>query len=248
MNDVKALLFVLLFAASALAQGTKSQPAKLPSEKIDPQALLNDILGHAPKSNREMMGILKIREPGKDLREVPIKWLIRPLQDQWHDVYQTPEKSTIPAETLIVVHREGATNHYEYVRAGAKIPEAATNPFVPFATSDFWLADFGLEFLHWPNPKHVKTEMRKSRPCYVIETRPPNPTKDIYARVLSWIDTEQGGLIRAEAYDQDGKLWKEFQIGRIGKVQGRWQIKSIGIRNEKTDTNTRLEFTFELDE
>jgi hypothetical protein len=141
------------------------------------------------------------------------------------------------------------TNHYDFKRDGKPVPEAATNIFVPFGTSDFWIADFGLEFLRWPNPKQIKTEMRHSRPCYVIETINPHPESGGYARVRSWIDTEYGGLIRAEGYTRDGKLLKEFQINNFKKdSEGRWQLKAVTIRNEQTDTSTRLEFDLELKE
>jgi hypothetical protein len=243
---VKTFLLLLCFAISAFAQGTKSSPTAAPPEKIDPVALIKEILGAAPKTPREMMGTMKIRTTDGPSREVPIKWTIRPFQDQWQDIYQTPDKGPIPPETLMVIHRVGLTNHYDYKRAGQAVAEVATNVFIPFGTSDFWVADFGLEFLHWPNPKHVKTEMRHSRPCYVIETINPHPEQGGYARVLSWIDTEYGGLIRADGYTKDGKLLKEFQIKEFKKVEGRWQLKSVIIRNDQTDTSTKLEFDLEL--
>jgi hypothetical protein len=243
---VKTLLLLFCFAISAFAQGTKSSPNQAPPEKIDAAALIKEILNTAPKTPREMMGLLKIRAADGKLREVPIKWLIRPFENQWQDIYQTPEPGPIPAETLIVVHREGMTNHYDFKRAGKPVAEIATNVFVAFGTSDFWAGDFGLEFLHWPNPKHVKTEMRHSRPCYVIETINPHPELGGYARVLSWIDTEHGGLIRADGYTADGKLWKEFQLKDFKRVEGRWQLKAVTIRNDQTDSNTRLEFDLEL--
>ena len=59
-------------------------------------------------------------------------------------------------------------------------------------------------------------------------------------------DTEKGGLIRAQAYSADGNLLKEFEIKNIKRVEGRWQLKAVGIRNEQTDTNTRLEFDLEI--
>lgn len=243
---MKKLLLTLCVAISTLAQGTKSSPTTAPSEKIDAAALINDIVGHPPKTAREIMGLLKIRLADGKMREVPIKWTIRPLESQWQDIYQTPTDAKIPPETLIVVHREGTTNHYDYKRDGKPVAEAATNSFIPFATSDFFIADFGLEFLHWPNPKHVRTEMKKGRPCYVIETVNPHPQTGGYARVLSWIDTENGGLIRAQAFMANGDLFKEFEIKNIKRVEGRWQLQAVGIRNEQTDTNTRLEFDLEI--
>ncbi len=242
-----ALFLSLPLAVSVRAQTSKANPPSLPSPKIDAQALLNDVLSKVPHERGEMHGVLKIRSSKGSLREVPIKWIVRPLDGQWHDVYTTPQNGGIPPETLIVVHREGATNHYEFIRDGNPVPAAAADPFVPFATSDFWLADFGLEFLHWPNPKHLKTEMRKGRPCYVIESSSPRPGLP-YARVLSWIDTEHGGLIRAEAFDPKGALLKEFTIANIDKVNGRWRVKELLIRNDQADTQTRLIFNLEIPE
>jgi hypothetical protein len=119
-----------------------------------------------------MTGVLKVRDgDGKSLPPVPVKWTVRPRAEEWNDVYQTPVKSVIPPEDLIITHRESSTNSYNYKRDGVVVPESKSNIFLPFGKSDFWVADLGLEFLHWPDPVHVKTEMRKSRACYVIETR-----------------------------------------------------------------------------
>lgn len=240
--------FLLLFCLTlpARAQGTKAAPDRPSGEKIDARALLKEIVGMAPRSAREIVGVLKVRDADGGQKKIPIKWTMVPLTNQWHDVFQTPRGTELPQEVLRIVHT-GSTNFYELTRGGEQVAGAGTNLFVPFAESDFWLADLGMEFLHWPNPKHLKTEMRKSRPCYVIETLNPNPKKNEYPRVLSWIDTEHGGLIRAEAYTANGKLWKEFSIGSITRVDGRWQIKELHIRNDLTDTDTRLEFELNTD-
>lgn len=245
---MKNLLFLLLsFVCCSFGQGTKSLPATVPDEKIDAAALLKEIVGRPPNGPSQMMGTLKIRgEEG--YREVPIKWMTRVVGEEWHDIYQTPDSGSIPPEALVVMHREGARNRYEYQVSGKTVPGVSTNLFVPFATSDFWLGDLALEFLHWPNPKHIKTEMRKHRPCYVIETVNPSPEQGGYARVRSWLDTEYGGLIRAEGYSKDGKLLKEFQLAGFKRTEGRWQLKGVTIRNEQTDSFTRLEFNLEIKE
>jgi hypothetical protein len=244
-SEVKTLLLAFLFVCSSFAQGAKSSPNTAPSEKIDAAALLRDIVGNVPKTTKELMGMLLIRRADGSQLKVPIKWMIRPMEGRWLDIYQTPDKFEIPQEVLIIDHQNG-TNHYDYKRGGVAVTEVTTNVFIPFAMSDFYVGDFGLEFLHWPNPKHVKTEMKKGRPCYVIETVNPHPGKNAYARVRSWIDTENGGLIRAQAFTDDGSLLKEFEIKDIKRVEGHWQLKAVSIRNEQTDTNTRLEFDLEI--
>ena len=108
------------------------------------------------------------------------------------------------------------------------------------------LADLGLEFLHWPEQRLVKNEMRRGRSCKVLESTNPQPGKGAYSRVRSWIDSESAQLIRAEAYDSENRLLKEFSVGSVKKVRGRWELKDMEIRNEQTDSLTRLEF--DLDE
>lgn len=229
---------VVLFCCAALAQ----------DKKIGAAALLLEIAGRAPTEEREIVGKLKIRDGNGKSRTVPIKWAVLPGGNRWRDIYQTPKSDSVPPEALIVTHEEGAANSYEFIRDNAKVAGAETNLFQPFATSDFWLVDFGLDFFHWPNPRHLETEMRKSRACYVIESVNPRPRAGAYKRVLSWLDTESGGLIRAEAYDHNNKLLKTFSVADIKKIEGRWHIKELLIRNEQTDSSTRLEFDLRVEE
>lgn len=217
------------------------------AEKIDAAALLKDIAGRAPTEEREILGTLKIRPAEGKPRSIPIKWAVLAGGSKWRDVYQTPKSASIPPEAFIVSHTEGSTNQYELTRAGEKVPDIATNLFQPFATSDFWLIDLGLDFFHWPNPKHYDTEMRKSRACYVIESPNPVPRKGAYKRVLSWLDVESGGLIRAEAYDHEDKLLKTFTVKKIEKIKGRWHLEELHIQNEQTDSSTRLVFDLKVD-
>ncbi len=237
----------LASSVSLQAQGTKANPAPPPQQKINAAELLAEILGNPPQVPSRMEGVLKIRSADGKQREIPILWTTTLSDEDWRDIYQTPKSSLAP-ETLVVIHHSNSTNRYDYRKGETLVEAAATNAFLPFATSDFWLGDFGLEFYHWPNPKHIKTEMRKGRPCYVIETRPPVPGSAPYGRVLSWIDTENRGLIRAEAYDAKNQLLKEFEIKDIDKINGRWRIKELMIRNDQTDTRTRLIFNLDFPE
>ena len=119
---------------------------------------------------------------------------------------------------------------------------------IPFAHSDFWLADLGLEFLHWPEQRIVeeaKIRMRKGRPCKVLESVNPRRGAAGYTRVRSWIDAKTGKPILAEAYGPDNKLLKEFEVGSVAKVHGKWELKNMEMRDAKTDSQTVLEFQYE---
>ena len=117
--------------------------------------------------------------------------------------------------------------------------QAMTNSF---ANSDFWICDLGLEFFHWPGQKLLKKEVKRSRGCSVLESTNPDPSTNGYSRVVSWIDSESGGIVQAYAYDAQGKLLKEFYPKDFEKVNGQWQVQEMEMINDQTKSRTRLEF------
>jgi hypothetical protein len=160
----------------------------------------------------------------------------------------------LPTEKLTVIHSANNPNTYLYTsmtNAGNE-PQKLTSAqaCVPFASSDFWLADLGLDFFHWPNQKLLKAEMRRSRPCKVLESRPAANTPCPYSKLISWIDNESGGILYAEAYNQQGKRLKEFNIGSFTKIEGQWHLQSMEIQDLKTHgsrSRTLLQFDLEAE-
>ena len=114
----------------------------------------------------------------------------------------------------------------------------------PFSNSDFWAADLGLEFFHWPQQKVLPkpTSLKRGRDYTLLESTNPSPSTNGYSRVLSWIDKETGGVLEAEAYDFNGKLLKDFAPKSFKKVNGQWELQEMEIRNVQTGSRTRLEF------
>ena len=187
---------------------------------------------------------------------VRLRFASQPETNAWHAIYEAFDDARELSESLVVVHRAGEANAYMYstypkendVRKADTHTLRGFDAERPFAGSDFSLTDFGLEFLYWPGHKILKHEMRKGRSCYVLESTRTGATGDRYGRVLSWVDVENGGILRAEAYDAANHLLKEFSIGSVKKVDGRWQIKSMEIRDARTDARSRLEFDLEVEE
>ena len=50
----------------------------------------------------------------------------------------------------------------------------------------------------------------------------------------------------AQGYDANNRLLKEFAIKKIGRNEGKAQLKAIEMRNDQTDSRTMLEFNFDL--
>lgn len=201
-------------------------------------------------------GVMRLRDPnGKWTETVPVRMQVRLRGvSEWRTEYTAFGAGDQLREHLTVIRREGMPTQYDYVRTAApggvgerRETLAGSEAAIPFAGSEFTLADLGMEFLHWPVQRIVRAEMRKGRSCKILESIRPNPPPDGYARVWSWIDLEHRGILRAEAYDGQRRLLKEFSIGGFKKVDGRWQLKSMEIRNERTDARTRLEFDFEVE-
>lgn len=253
MRVTKALWFIAAFLFIGIAHGQPATPNPDPSQQEkDGRALAASLCSQKPGSDFTTTGLLKTREASGRRLQQSISLKVTTASNSWQAVYEAgPSAAQITAK-LTIIHFPEAPNQYLLARTNADghlsnpIAVPAEQAMLPFAGTEFWLTDLGMDFFHWPNQKIIKREMRKSRPCKVLESINPNPQPGSYSRVLSWIDNETGGLLRAEAYDASRKLLKEFSLRSFSKVNGHWELKEIEIRNALTDTTTRLEFDLEI--
>ena len=195
----------------------------------------------------EWQGSLKIQRHGPKGRTttvLPVAGKAESTDAHWSVTYRVEPAAGRPAEGLTVAHSVDGPNEYVYARGGTNEPLRLTGSGaeIPLADSDYWLADLGFEFYHWPQQNRLKGAMRQGRPCYVLESTDPGAKPGGYGRVVSWIDRETGGPIEAEAYGSDGKRLKEFAIGSVKKVNGRYQLKDMSIINVRTSSRTTMEF------
>lgn len=247
MKAVFAAMLLLLSTSALTAQGLPSAVKTPYQEKENEgQKLVAELISRRPESDLQHLGSLKIRQANGKRLEVPIRMTLEVgSASGWRNIYEARPPGGKP-QVLVIQRSEGKPNHYFLGTTLDDLkPLTADQLYQPFGHSDFWIADLGLEFLYWPNHKVVDKEMRHSRACQVVEsTREKSATG--YSRVLAWIDNETGGLVRAEAFDSNGKQLKEFSIKSFKKIEGRWQLKSMEILNPATDTRTRLEFETEV--
>ena len=211
-------------------------------------------LCEASVENSTNTGVLKIRDAEGKRGEIPVKCEVIVTATNWQSVYETTDVDSNRV-TLKVIHASDGPNVYSltvYYRPPVKVADQLllfktrmlndNELMTPFAGSDFWLADLGLEFFHWPEQKVLKKEFRRNCSCVVLESTNPNPATNGYSRVDSWIDEESGGIVMARAYDAQDRLLKEFYPKDVKKVNGQWQVESMEIDNVQTGSRTRLEF------
>lgn len=205
----------------------------------------------APAENTQLAGVLNIRRRGQDLEQVPLLTKVNVGSSAWEAIYRTRQTPQRPAEQLVIRHAPNKPNEYLYGRGDqAEKPQPLSEGqlAMPFGGSDFWMMDLGLEFLHWPVQRLIKLEkpaMRKGRPCDKLDSVNPKPAPGAYARVVSFIDKESGGLIIAEAFDQQNKSIKEFSVRSVKKVQGEWQLNEMEMGDKRAGSTTRIDFDVE---
>ena len=254
--SMRIYVLILIAASCMLASGySQAGTATVSSDSeaaAEGQQLAREVLALRPTDEGSQTGTLKIRDGNGRSTQLSIRFSTIITPTNWVSVcFAATETNEV--YQLNVVHVPGQPGAYQFgrtmsadvpVSVMAEIP-AAEVMGVSFGGSDFSLADLGVEFFHWPEQRLKKREMRRGRSCRVLESINPQPLPDGYSRVVSWIDRESLGVVFAEAYDARGKLLKEFSPKDFKKVNGRWQLEEMEIRNVQTGSRSRIVFDLE---
>ena len=237
-------------------RGEPVPPWRTPTNAIaEGRALAAQLLTQSPAANLEARGWLSIRSADGQTTSVPLRLETVVEPSGWWTQYETAATNGIPGARLRVVHPAGKPVQFFLARSNtagdsweAPIAVPAENTAVPFAGSDFWLCDLAypaVAYLRWSDQCLGRNVTRMGRPCRILESRQSEVLPGGYARVISYIDIESGGVLRAEAYDDAHELLKEFNIRSLKKVQGQWQVQEMEMRNLRTRSRTRLEFDYD---
>jgi hypothetical protein len=237
----------LLLASFLLAALPLAGAGNPTGDAVEGARIAAELRAMRPAADTNWTGVLKIRKSGGPIVEIPLSCYIFVETDRWMSVYNSSSTTNGPAEKLVVTRPADGRTEYDYwvsptdVKLPAeprKLTGAEAN--IPFAGSDFYLGDLGLEFLQWPVHLLQPGQMRRGQTCYVLDSINPNPEQGGYARVRSWIQKEYLGLLMAEAYDGQGKLVKEFAAGSFDRGTG--QLKDMEIRSVPDRSRTEIEF------
>ncbi len=237
------MLFTVLSAVVAATPSTEGQvvitdPAV---QRAEGRRIAAEVRALAPKTSGTNTAVLKIRDHRGVRAQIPVTIHTIVGDTQWHTDYTSQD-----GLLFRVTRSPHAPSQYQTGRVNGPALQPAGNLLVPFAGSDFWLVDLGLDFFHWPEQRLMKKEQRRGEACYVLESATPKPAPGGYSRVVTWLDQDTLGIVAAEAYDARGKLMKEFEPKSFKKVNGQWRLKEMEIRNEQTDSRTSLIFDVEV--
>jgi len=195
-----------------------------------------------PSKSISFNGTMTIIRPGKT-NTIEISSRITVTETNWEIRYTAGSKGV--EDILTVVRTPSKANVYytgDRATNGATRPLTPAELFQPFAGSDFWRIDLGQDFFFWPEQRQIANQMRRGRACRVLESRNPKAEPGTYGRVVSWIDVETDGLLKAEAFDDHNRLLKEFIIVSFRKIEGQYHLEEISIRGARTGEETRIRF------
>lgn len=243
------LLLLLTFGFSSVGQpkaAVRPPPVLNRAEaQAQGKALVTELLSRAPEPSTRT-NLLRIRDGNGRQREFPVRFEIQVSPTNWCSLYETlPGEQTPGRDKLSVTSQPGGRSIYRLTQASGSATDRelqGNETMVPFAGSDFWVADLGIEFLHWPEQLLLRKELRKGQSCDVLESTNPAKTPGAYSKVIAWIDIDTGGIVHADAYDQEGRIFKQFDPSELQKVQGHMQVKEIEMRNRKTGSRSWVTF------
>lgn len=230
---------LMLLASSLLAEeSTKAER--------EAQEIIQRIRTTRPTESSSVEGVFKVFHGRRMAAVIPFRSEIVVTATNWQAIYQTlPSTNALPLEKLIVTR--DANSGLQYCFSGSTNASKSS----PFAGSEFLAADLGLDFLNWPGQRLLKKDIRSGQSCYIIESTNLATNALPYSRVVTWLDIDSvrdfgaPAIVYAEAYDQRGKLLKEFDPKDFKKVDGQWQVEMLQIENVQTGNRTKIEFHFD---
>ena len=215
--------------------------------------LVAQLLAQKPTENFTNIQVLKIRGADKKWREIPITFIVLCSPTNFANIYETaPAASATGGSRLTILHAGEQPNQYSLTKlfnepatnaAPRKLDESELSR--PFAGSEFWVGDLGLEFLHWPQQRILYKKMRKEQMCNVLQSTNPRPSAGGYSRVETWIAAnhpDETIIVHADGYDAHGELLKEFDPTKVQKVHGAYQLEEMEMRNLQTGAHAKIEF------
>ena len=231
--------FAVALACIAMLPSLRAADVETP--RAEGQRLAAEARSLAPNTSSTNAAVLKVRDHRGVRAESPVIIRTTVATGWWHTDY-------VSGDGLLyrVLRSPHAPSQYQTGRVNGGAPQPATNLLVPFAGSDFWLVDLGLDFFHWPEQRLLRKEQRRGEACFVLESTTMRPAPGGYSRVVTWLDQDTLGIVCAEAFDTRGQLMKVFEPKRFQKVNGQWRLKEMEIRNEQTDSRTSLIFDVEV--
>lgn len=251
---MKTLRWVLGVLSLSCWNIAAAAPFEAPIVPTDPAAAGRELVAHLlslrPAESATNEAVLRVRVNKTNQFEVPLRIEISVSETNWRTTYlANPQDGANQTRLEITRGVNDATQYQLRLDHGDSTKQttpAGAELMQSFAGSDFWLADLGMEFLHWPTQRLLKKEICRGQSCDKLESLASAGETNGYVRVVSWFDIDTGGPVLVEAYDAKGRFVKEFKPNDFKKVDGRWQVEELEINNLRAGSRSFLRFKLDV--
>lgn len=189
----------------------------------------------------EMTMRLRNARGDQSLREIRVKSLeVRGDGDKSLTIFDSP--ADVRGTALLTFSKvEGADDQWIFLPAVKRVKRIASrSKSGPFMGSEFAYEDMSsfevAKFQH----RHLRDEQFNEHSVHVVEQVPTDPYSG-YSKVITYIDTDNLTLHKAEYYDRKGSLLKVLEASDYRQYKTRfWRAHRLYIHNHQTDKSTEL--------
>jgi outer membrane lipoprotein-sorting protein len=143
---------------------------------------------------------------------------------------------------LVTAHKKTDDEQRLYLPAMKKVRKiSSSDKSGKFVNSDLFFYDLEDREFGDYTYTYVKEDTLNGKTCDVVEMKPVD-VKAPYSKAITWVDKENSGIVKMEAYDQKGKLWKTI-LFTIEQIQGINVPKKTEINNVQESHKTILDLT-----
>lgn len=225
-------VFMIMLAFSGLATAET-----MTAEKIIERSMQNatgvDDLTHELKMQL-------VDEKGNELeREMTIKVLRESEEEAYSLLIFTAPRREKGIALLTESAKSEDDKQYLYIPSRGRLQRVNSSN----RGSSFRGSEFTFEDLSTQKPSDYKYELKGEEKCgewqcYVL-IRTPLAAESSYSKTLSWIDKQHFRLVKADFYDQEGKLLKVMSAEDFSLVEGKyWNPKRITMANQQDGKKT----------
>ena len=109
--------------------------------------------------------------------------------------------------------------------------------------TDISYDDIVMRFLDWPDPALLKVEKAKGGKAWKIRCANPNKTQ-LYSIVDVWVSQRSGAIVRMNAYNQERRIIKSFEVDSIQQIKGDWFVETMIVRTYPDDAKSNPTSSF----
>jgi hypothetical protein len=204
---------LLLIGAAYVVAACLPARADLGESAPSANAILERVLVNRPTSDFSLKARLFVTRE----KAVPVEILVRNTAEDTRTIYRSGSW-----ELLVVQSVRGGVRFY--LRGAGEL--TGEQRMQKVLGSNFSYYDLGVPFLHWPNARFLGEEITRGRNCFILEV---TADSEPYARVKIWIDKQYNGLLRAEAFDENGTRVRRFAITSFRRVGDVWIPRALEI-------------------